>query len=187
MPKKLTLHPDDIPKLETAIERDERSEVRQRAAALRAVHLGQSVKEVAMVLAVTEPTVYGWLKRWREEGVEGLAHRPRVGRPRIADEQYCRALEEAIETDPHELGYRFSIWTVERLRDHLERTIGVHLSVKRLGEVILERGYVYRRPKHDLKNLQDPAAKEQAKQMLEELKRGRSKTISGFSLWTKRP
>lgn len=186
MPKRVKLRTDDIPELEAALETDKRAEVRQRAAALRAVHLGQAVDDVALVLAVTEATIYNWLKRWQGNGVDGLANEPLPGRPRKADEAYCRALEEAVEQDPQELGYRFAIWTVERLRDHLTRKTGVELSVKRLGEIISERGYVYRRPKHDLTNLQDPAAKAQAQELLEELKRGRSQTISGSSLWTKR-
>lgn len=186
MPRKVTLRTDDIPELEAALKNDERPEVRQRAAALRAVHVGQAVKDVALVLAVTEATIYNWLKRWQAKGVEGLAKEPLPGRPRKADEGYCRALEEAIEQDPQSLGYRFTIWTVERLRDHLTRKTGVELSVKRLGEVISERGYVYRRPKHDLTNLQDPTAKAQAQELLEELKKGRSQPISGSSLWTKR-
>jgi transposase len=185
MPKRIKLEPNDIPELERAMEGDSRPEVRQRAAALRALHRGTSVKDVALVLAVTETTIYNWLKAWQAEGVEGLANEPRPGRPRKADERYCRALEEAIEQDPQVLGYRFAIWTVERLRDHLKVKTGVELSVKHLGEVIAERGYVYRRPKHDLTNLQDPAAKASAHTLLEELKKGRSEGSSGCSLWTK--
>ena len=186
MPKRIKRKPNDIPELERALD-DRRAEVRQRAAALRAVYLGKAVKDVALVLAVTEATIYNWLKAWQAEGVEGLANEPRPGRPRKADERYCQALEEAIEQDPQELGYRFAIWTVERLRDHLQVKTGVELSVKHLGEVIAERGYVYRRPKHDLTNLQDPEAKAAAQAMLEALKKGRSAGVSGFSLWTKRP
>ncbi len=185
MPKTVTLRNDDILKLEAAMATDKRAEVRQRAAALRAVHLGQPVKAVAWVLAVSEARIYNWLKAWHADGVEGLANHARPGRPRQADEAYCQALEAAIVQDPQALGYRFAIWTVERLRDHLKVTTGVELSVKRLGEVIAEQGYVYRRPKHDLKNLQDPTAKAQAQQILEELKKGRSQAISGSSLWTK--
>lgn len=187
MPRKVSLYNDDIARLEEVLATDKRPEVRQRAAALRAVHLGTPVKEVALVLAVTPATIYNWLKAWQSEGVEGLANEPRPGRPRKADEAYCRALEEAIEQDPQALGYRFAIWTVERLRDHLTRHTGVEMSVKHLGEVMAERGYVYRRPKHDLTTLQDPTAKAQAQELLEALKKGRSGGSSGFSLWTKRP
>ncbi len=185
MPRKVKLDAKDVEKLNQVLASDKRPEVQRRAAGLRAVHLGTPVKEVALVLAVTEASLYNWLKAWQAEGVEGLANEPRPGRPRKADEAYCQALEEALEQDPQELGYRFAIWTLERLRDHLTRQTGVELSVKHLGEVIAQRGYVYRRPKHDLTNLQDPVAKAQAQELLEELKRGRSAGISGSSLWTK--
>ena len=49
-----------------------------------------------------------------------------------------------------------------------------------------QKGFVYRRPKHDLTELQDPDAKEQARLLIEELKKGSAKTTkSGSSLWTK--
>jgi transposase len=79
------------------------------------------------------------------------------------------------------------MWTVERLRDHLERKTGVHMSVSRLRVVIRKQDYVYRRPKHDLTSLQDPDAKEKARERLEALKKGRSQaTKLGSSLWTRR-
>ena len=61
------------------------------------------------------------------------------------------------------------------------------LSVSRLRVVLKARGYVYRRPKHTLSNLQDLQAKEDARKLLGELKKGLSKTISSSSLWTKQP
>lgn len=61
------------------------------------------------------------------------------------------------------------------------------MSISRLRVVIRNQGFVYRRPKHDLTSLQDPDAKEQARELLEALKKGHSQTTkSGSSLWTKR-
>jgi hypothetical protein len=72
------------------------------------------------------------------------------------------------------------------LRDHLKRETGAELSVSRLRVIMRQKGFVYRRPKHDLTELQDPDAKEQARQLIEELKKGSAKTTkSGSSLWTK--
>jgi transposase len=188
MPKKLDFKITETELLQVteAIRKDKRPEVRQRATAIRLLGIGQKPEEVAVNLAVQPPTIYSWFHRFRQDGVEGLANRPK-GRPRRkADEDYCRALEEAIEREPSDYGYPFAIWTVERLRDHLERETGVHMSVSRLRVVIRKKGYVYRRPKHDLTSLQDPEAKEQARKLLEELKKGHSKmTKSGSSLWTK--
>ena len=116
-----------------------------------------------------------------------LANQPKGRLKRKADEAYCQALEEAIEHDPGDYGYPFAVWAVERLRDHLERETGVRLSVSHLRVVIRKQGFVYRRPKHDLTSLQDPEAKEQARELLEALKKGHSQTTKlGSSLWTKR-
>ena len=69
-----------------------------------------------------------------------------------------------------------------------EENIGLDtLSEGRLRVLLRKMKYRYRRPKHDLHHLQDPEAKEQARELLEELKKGASKTISNSSLWTKQP
>ena len=107
-----------------AIRKDKRPEVRHRATAIRQLSLGKRPTEVAESLAVQPTTVYSWFHRFRQDGLEGLVNRPK-GRPkRKADEAYCRALEAAIEHDPEDYGYPFAIWTVERLRDHLEKETG---------------------------------------------------------------
>ena len=189
MPKKtdFRLSDEKIAEIEKAIKKDKRPEVRQRAMAVRLLHLGHKAEEIASRLGVSKPSVYGWRNRWLAEGIEGLANRPKKPRKRKASEAYCQALDAALEQEPEAFGYSFAIWTTERLRDHLEGQTGIRLSVNWLNEIIRQRGYVYRRPKHDLTNLQDLTAKQQAAELLEELKKGRSKTISGFSLWTKQP
>jgi len=176
---------DDVEILEQVIRHDKRPEVRQRATAIRMLHLGNHPSEVAEVLAVSLPTIYNWYARWREEGLEGRANPPRSGRPGIADEEYCRVLEEPLEKTPAELGYVFTVWRVKRLRDHLEKETGKNLSESRLWHLMKEKGYRYKSPKHDLYQVQDPETKEQARETLEELKKGASQTISSSSLWTK--
>jgi transposase len=189
MPSKLdfTLTDDELSVVEEAIRRDKRPEVRRKATALRWLHLGHPVSEVARLVLVSEATIYNWVGGWRKAGLEGLARRRGSGPKPKADEAYCLALEAALDQEPQALGYPFAIWTLERLRDHLQRQTGVRLSLSRLRVVLKERGYVYRRPKHDLTNLQDVQAREQVQALLDELKRGRSTVISGFSLWTKAP
>lgn len=185
---KYQLNSEELAMVEQAIRHDERARVRQRATAIRMLHLGKHPSEVAEVMAVSMVTVYNWRARFRAEGLEGLVDRPRSGRPSVADdEEYCRVLEETLGKDPPQLGYAFNIWTVKRLRDHLEKETGKRLSYERFRLLLKEKDYRYRRPKHDLHHLQDPEAKEQARQLLEELKKGSAQTKSSSSLWTKRP
>lgn len=136
--------------------------------------------------AVSIPTIYGWIKRWQGGGIEALANQPRSGRPPKADDAYATKLVDVIAKEPKELGYDFMLWSVERLSAHLEKETGIQLSESRLRALIKRKGYRYRRPKRDLGHLQDQDAKQQAAELLEELKKRSSETISSSSLWTKR-
>jgi transposase len=96
-------------------------------------------------------------------------------------------LEEVIGKEPSELGYDFAIWTSDRLRAHMKKETGIDLSDSRFRALLKRKEYRYRRPKRDLGHLQDKKAKAEADELLEELKERSSKTVSGSSLWTKRP
>jgi transposase len=55
--------------------------------------------------AVSIPTIYGWYNRWRQDGIEGLATKPRSGRPSKTGEEYLQVVEEALEKEPQAFGY----------------------------------------------------------------------------------
>lgn len=134
---------------------------------------------------VSVPTIYNWHKLWREHGIEGLANKARSGRKPKATEAYCLKLEEVLNKEPSEYGYRFGIWTSDRLRAHLEKETSIQLSEGRFRVLLKKKGYRYRRPKHDLSHLQDKKAKKQAEKLLEAMKKRASETIPSSSLWTK--
>lgn len=179
------LKPKELAKIEKAIRQDKRAEVRQRAMAIRLLHRGQKPNEVAEQQLVSVPTIYNWHKLWREQGIEGLANKPKPGRRTKATEAYCQKLEEMLDQEPAAYGYRFAIWTTDRLRAHLEKETGILLSESRFRAFLKKKGYRYRRPKHDLSHLQDKAAKQKAEKLLDEMKKRASETISSSSLWTK--
>jgi transposase len=182
-----TLTEEQVTEIEEAINHSAHPEVRQRASAIRLLHQGYKPEQVAELVAITANTIWMWHRRWREDGVAGLQDQARSGRPRQATEAYCRALEETLNSDPASYGYSFAVWTMDRLRAHLEQKTGIHLSRTRFALLLEREGYVYRRPKRDLTTKQDKSAKQQAADLLEELKKGRNVVISSFSLWTKQP
>lgn len=138
MPKAQEYHltAKELKEIEKAIKHDKRSEVVQRSMAIRLLHLGHKPEEVAQMQAVSKPTIYGWFHRWQSGGVEALANRPKSGRPMKADDAYSQALEAVIEKEPSEVGYDFTIWTVERLSAYLEKVTGTALSESRLRALL---------------------------------------------------
>jgi len=189
MPKARDYHlnEQELQTIEKAIRHDKRPEVRQRCTAIRLLHLGHKPEQVAKMQVVSNPTIYGWINRWRSGGVDALANKPKSGRPLKTDDEYSLELKEVIEKEPSELGYDFTIWTIDRLRAHLEKETGISLSESRFRALLKRKGYRYRRPKYDLGHLQDKEAKAEAAEMLEGLKKRSSEMISSSSLWTKRP
>ena len=130
-----------------------------------------------------------WHTRWLAEGVAGLVDKPKSGRPPLATEAYVQVLDEALASEPSHYGYTFTIWTLKRLRDHAEKLTGIHLHEVYLSEVLRQHGYVYRRPKHDLRPHQDAEGRRRAAEVIEELKKVQKQTQKTnslpFSLWTR--
>jgi transposase len=83
-----TLPPDELTAVETAMHHAPQAEVRQRATAIRLLHLGHKPEAVAELLAVAPSTIWNWHRRYRAEGLAGLADQPKSGRPAKADAAY---------------------------------------------------------------------------------------------------
>jgi len=184
-----TLTEEQLAELEQAINSSPYPEVRQRAIAIRLLHLGQPPEQVAQVVLVTSNTIYAWHKRWREQGIAGLRDGHRTGRPAKADQTYVQELERVLDIDPHTLDLPFTIWTINRLRLYLAEQTDILLSYTRFRALLSREGYRWKEPKHDLSHLQDRPAQETAAQVLAWLKKTSRLTpspIPNSSLWTKR-
>jgi transposase len=190
MPKQIDfrLNDTELSIIAESLKRSESARVVKRATALRMLHLGQKPEQVSKVLSVSLPTIYEWFHRFKAEGEAGLDHHPKSGRPPTADENYIKVLEETLETEPSELGYDFTLWTIRRLNQHVSKVTGKQIVDERVRLILKAQGWVYRRPKEDLSAKQDKAARKWAEEFLDELKKEPvSPMNSSFSLWTRQP
>ena len=91
--------------------------------------------------------------------------------------RYVALLKAAVGVNPRDLGYPFSCWTLDRLREHLARRTRILLSLARLSQVMAQHHMVYRRPKHGMNHLRDPQEYNEKKAFLEFVKKGRRHRI----------
>lgn len=185
-----TLNDEQLAEIEQAINYSPHPEVRQRAIAIRLLHLGHKPDVVAEMVAITANTIWTWHRRWRTDGIAGLADRPKSGRKTKANTDYVSQLEAALASDPQQLGLAYHIWTLNKLRLYLHQQTGILLSYTRFRALLSKLGYVWRQPKHDLSALQDEQAQQVAQQVLEWLKKTPPSPSSppfNSSSWTKRP
>jgi transposase len=145
----------------------------RRAQMIRLSAEGKTASEIAALWDVTDEAVRRRIHRFDSEGISGLADKPRRGRPPKATDRYVALLKEAVQTNPRELGYPFSSWTLERLREHLAYQSHIVLSPHYLSQLMAANDIVYRRPKHGMEHLRDPEEYDEKKAFLEFLKKGR--------------
>jgi len=145
---------------------------------------GIKVPAIASAWDTTIQTVLKTIHRFNAEGLMSLVDKPRSGRPPKATDQYVEVLKEAVQHSPRDLGYPFSSWTLERLREHVGHQTGILLNPRYLSSLMGKHGIVYRRPKHLMAHLRDPKDYNEKKAILEFLKNAQSKMRPASTLST---
>src|SRR5947207_1486249 len=120
---------------------------------------GSSARVIARVLGIALRTVRNTRRRWRREGLEGLHEGWRPGRPVRADAEYLQLMCRVVRTDPRKLGYCFAHWTAPRLAAYLQEQTGVHLCDDWVRMLLKAQGFVWRKTKLTIRNLQDAREK----------------------------
>ena len=69
----------------------------QRLMMLAYLKEGMSKAQVSRLTFTAPDRVYAWLRRFREQGIEGLRDKPRSGRPGLLDRSAYDALRQKIE------------------------------------------------------------------------------------------
>lgn len=126
----------------------------KRVQALFWLNDGECVEEVAARLRVTRQTVYNWGARFQSRTDLTLelrvADAARCGRPRTALEIIDPLLEQVLDTDPREWGYRSTIWTALLLQDYLSEKHQVRVSRKSVNRALARLQVSWKRPRHTL-------------------------------------
>jgi transposase len=157
--------------VENLFRRSPDARVRRRANAVRLSSLGYTVPQIAQITGSWPQTVRNAFDRFESGGMDALSDRPRSGRPPKATPEYRERLVEAVKTDPGELGYPFTVWTVVRLRAHMAREMDVLVSEARVRQIMKEENLVFKRPKHTLKGKRDEDAFRSVRGLLDQFKR----------------
>ena len=69
-----------------------------------------------------------WVKRFNEDGIEGLADKLRSGKPKTHSIEVRSQLIDLALQKSQSLGYPFELWTLIRLQIAFKQREGTHLS-----------------------------------------------------------
>ncbi len=146
-------------------QRDELVEVSRHAVgrvALRAQMVllsvrGYSVPQIASIHDCGQDVVRGWLHRYEERGVAGLADEPRSGRP-PKDPLAGSIVDAQASQSPRNSGLVRGCWTVALLSAFLATRFGLVLSRASVRRYLHIQGWRWRRPRLDPARKHDPEA-----------------------------
>ena len=117
---------------------------------LRAAGQRLAAPAIAAIVREHEETVRRWLKRYRAEGLAGLADRLMPARPTTITAAYRARLLAAVRQRPRALGQPSSLWTPRRLADYLAEQTGLRLSYETVRVALKVADIVLRRPQHTI-------------------------------------
>jgi transposase len=116
--------------------------LRRRLECIRLADQGWPVPRIAVHLGLDQATIRRAIHRLACDGLDGLADRPRRGRPPRLDGRDLDAVEELLT---RAVG-QDEAWTLAQLAGWLARTRGATISPGRLSALLRQRGCGWRRP-----------------------------------------
>lgn len=95
---------------------------------------GHSSAEIVRMSGATKPTVYKWLDRYANSGLDGLVDLPRSGRPReISERVRSRIVALTRQSPPASTG--LSHWSSREMAKYLKREEGIAVSPSVIARV----------------------------------------------------
>jgi transposase len=135
---------------------------RRVARRLHAIQLnldGHSGPEIARILSVHRANVSLWLRRWQEDGLEGVLEGHREGRPPELDARQHERLSTIVRAGSLDYGFRSGVWTAPMIGEVIRQEFGVHYHPGHVRKLLYSLGFSVQRPKRLLARA-DPKEKE---------------------------
>ena len=142
----LSLTETDRRAVEVCFETTRDAETRLRAQMVLLAAQGSRVPQIALVVRRDATTVQRVLHRYQAEGVAGVPHRRRPGRPSPVPAAWEAELRRVIELDPHTVSVASANWTTRLLARYLGEQTGYHASLETVRVHLHQAGYVCKRP-----------------------------------------
>lgn len=139
-------------------------------------------------MQVDDETVRRWIKRFKEEGIEGLKERPRSGRRATSSQEEVSLAVPTALTDPQTLGLPFASWTLDRLVSSLKEMKGLQMKRSRLGELLIAEGLRWRKEERWFAERVDPDfAKKRGPSRPSPLNQQKAQSSSVEMKWNQKP
>jgi transposase len=127
-------------------EETDQAEVRTRYQMVLLALEGLHAPAIAPRVRRSVATVQRVLRRYQVEGVSGVPHRRRPGRPAVVPAAWKAALLRVIDLDPPAVGVKSATWTTQLLAAYLAEQTGHRTGIETVRTHLHQADYVCKRP-----------------------------------------
>jgi transposase len=117
----------------------------KRIHALLALAQGQSVRDVAEMVALGEQTVRDYRNQFLVQGVASLVYHSPPGRPSKLTKTQRQKLAEWIKAGPQAAGYMSGCWNSPMIQDLIQREFGVEYHPHYICTLLKNMGFSYQK------------------------------------------
>jgi transposase len=97
---------------------------------------GLSCYQSAAVWGRSPRALEYWVRRFEEDGLNGLMEKERPGRPPRLSRTDMERIGRDLRKDPVTSGYPDRTWTGELLRAHLSKAYGIHVGLRQSQRIM---------------------------------------------------
>lgn len=95
------------------------SQIRERARIIYLSAQNVPIAEIVKRTGLSRQSVFFWLNRFEDFGIDGLETQPRPGRPVTFTKETNRSIVRIATSKPKDLGLRFTTWSLPKLKHYL--------------------------------------------------------------------
>src|SRR5438552_16871007 len=103
----------------------------------RVVEDGEAPSEVMKSLGLCRNSIYPWLRKFEDQGWEGLSEKIAQGpEAKLNEKQRQQVRRWILGKDPRQYGFDFALWTRRIVQALLEEKLGIELGLTAVGRLL---------------------------------------------------
>src|SRR5438034_1271409 len=103
----------------------------------RVVEDGEAPSDVMKSLGLCRTTIYPWLRRYEDKGMEALVARIAQGpEPKLTEKQRQQVKRWILGKDPRQYGFDFGLWSRRIVRELIAAKFGIELGLTAVGRLL---------------------------------------------------
>src|ERR1700689_1664159 len=103
----------------------------------RVIEDGEKPSEVMDSLGLCRTSIYPWLRRYQDKGLEALVEKISQGpEPKLSDQQGQQVRRWILGKDPRQHGFDFGLWTRRIVQNLILEKMGVELCLTSVGKLL---------------------------------------------------